>query len=231
LRPPELFIPFLVGVLSSLAATAVWGNLPLSAALFGAVSGFLLAAFALRRTMLRRKLLGNMRLYTSFAEAATDILRSASGSSRIGVVAIRGHHILAQKDSVFHQMLADSGGKEKRIDVLLLSPHADPMLRYLDSVVPATKVEADLDTSIAIAAAVAKARGPRVQATVRWYRDSPLWKLVLTDHHCFFIGYAANVRGHSLPLIRVDTTDNCFAVALTRYFEDLTASSEQYGVS
>lgn len=172
--------------------------------------------------------LGVLNVYSSFAEAEGDILESIHRSESVRIVAIRGVHILDSADSVFGKMMLDPLGAETAVRVVLLDPRSRPMRKYLALTVNSPP-EPYLSKARQVAETVKSYAAHGVDVEVRTHFDTPLWKLVLTTHDCFFIGYTENRRGRELPLVRVSNADNCLAVALKRYFNDIWSKSVPLG--
>lgn len=219
----EYIVPLLVGVVSSLLATAYWTDprrsVPISA---GLIILSIAAIFILRKRH-EHALLGKIKIYPSFTRAYADILAACQDSTYLHVVAIRGLHIFRSDPyaAIFHSL----SYRKAEIRVLVLDPDSDSMKHYLSRTLPLASINEYLSDWQVLAERLLDQRASGTNISVRTYKCAPLWKLLVTSKYCFFIGYTDNKRGHSLPLIRVDNSSNCFAIALQRYFADLWEDS------
>jgi len=221
----EYIAPLLVGVISSLIATAYWSDpirsIPISA-------GLLLLSIAVVFFLRKRHehdILGKMKIYSSFTRAHHDILSSCQDSPYLHVVAIRGMHIF--DGDLFADILRSVGFRRAEMKILLLDPDSDSMKHYLRHTLPLARIDDYLSEWKMLTQKLSSQRANGTNISVRTYKCAPLWKLILTSRYCFFVGYTDDKRGHSLPLIRVDNASNCFAIALERYFAELWEEGAQ----
>jgi hypothetical protein len=221
-----IILPFIVGVISGLITNLLW-NQPLTLAL--QVSGIVFIvcfiAFLLSQKLSEHRILGRMKVYTSFKHAYTDVLRSAKGSTFTNIIAIRGEHILDGESSVYPEIIKDARFRNPAIRILLLNPASVPMERYLNQFFSPAETEGYKAKAKLITGKISEHRKNGANVDAHTYNEDPLWKLLMTNKHCFFIGYTENTRGRLLPLIRVENGNNCFAIALTRHFEELWKNS------
>jgi hypothetical protein len=219
-----LFLPLVIGIISGIITNFLWREPALTIKVCIVVFFVFFIIFYILRQNSEKRILGKLKVYANYEKAKKDILKSGINSSFLNIIAIRGVHIF--ESEVYSEISKQLMHTNTKVRILLQCSDSQSLKYYLNQTVPQAQIKDYLTKLGSIVNSLLKQKEFGADVTVGCYSEPPLWKLIITNRHCFFIGYTENKRGHSLPLIRVENTNNCFAVSLSRYFDELWEKSK-----